>query len=122
MDDLVVGRSYGLRVDVVSSEEAATCARLMGEPVDGRVPLGMAFVLALRALIAARILPGGAIMAGHRVVWQRRPLVGEQLETDVSLLALERTRGRLLIRYETRDGEGRLLIEQEQDVRWPRVA
>lgn len=122
MDDLVVGRSYGLRVDAVSSDEAAACARLMGEPLDARVPLGMAFVLALRALIAAGFLPGGAIMAGHRVTWLRRPVIGEHLETDVSLLALERTRGRLLIGYETRDRDGQLLIRQEQDVRWPRVA
>jgi hypothetical protein len=120
LDDLGAGRVYGRRTDVMTAEDASRCARLMGEPQDEGVPLSFAFVLALRALIGAGFLPGGAVMLGHRVRWLRRPRLGETLETEVRIVSLERERGRLTVGYGTRDADGRVVIEQEQDVRWPR--
>lgn len=116
----VVGMPFHRRVDIIDEQAMRTCAELMGAG-DGRAPLSLAFVLALRALIESGALPDGAVMVGHRARWASPPRPGP-VTTEVSI-ASAGPRGtkyrRVTIAYRSTDATGGVVVTQEQEVLWP---
>jgi hypothetical protein len=110
--------------DDITAADFAACATISGEAPDA--PLGIAFVIALRALLGSNLLPDGAMMLSHRVTWHEKPRPG-RLVTEVSIKEADapRTRyQRVVIGYRTARGEDRdhVVITQEQEVLWPVIA
>lgn len=107
------------RSDCLTACELQQCAELLGETSDR--PLGVAFVLALRTLIESRVLPDGGIMLSHRATWFCESWAGVY-RTAMSIISTDppRTRyQRVVIGYRTTDENGKVFVEQEQEVLWP---
>lgn len=110
--------------DTLTNHDFALCAETSGETVD--FPLGIAAVLALRALIASKALPDNAIMLGYAAIWHEELRPGA-FRTEMSIAEADAPRmryQRVVIAYRTHDGgdDGRLLVEQRQEVLWPVTA
>lgn len=109
--------------ETLTNHDFSQCAETSGETVD--FPLGIAAVLALRALIASKALPDNAIMMGYAATWHEELRPGA-FRTEMSIAEVDapRTRyQRVVIAYRTHDGgDGRLLVEQRQEVLWPVTA
>jgi hypothetical protein len=115
-----VGAVLHRRREFLTVDDFDACARLTAEPRPD--PLGIAFVLALRAAIAWGGLPDEAVMLGHRAVWQEplRPAVEYETEMRIVEAAAPRTRyQRVVIGYRTTRDDELLMIEQHQEVLWP---
>ncbi len=118
----VSDRPLHQRTDQISEADLRECAETSGEASDR--PLGIACVLALRTLIGSGVLPPSAIMLGYRATWYDEPRPGGYV-TDLSIIEADppRTRyQRVVIGYRTTTADGRLAIEQQQEVLWPVTA
>ena len=118
-----LGSTVHARTEVVTATDLSVCGALSGEASPR--PLGIAFVLALRAVIESAALPDGAIMLGHGATWHEEPRPGTfRTEMSIRAAAPPRTRyQRVVIGYRTTAIEdGRLVLEQEQEVLWPVTA
>lgn len=115
----VSDRPIHRQAEDLSAADFRACAETSGEAADR--PLGIACVLALRTIVGSGILPPNAIMLGYRATWHEEPRLGRYV-TEMSVIEadLPRTRyQRVVIGYRTTAADGRLAIEQEQEVLWP---
>jgi len=125
MSSIEPGRSaVHIEDDDITAADFAACAAISGEAPEA--PLGIAFVIALRALLGSKLLPDGAMMLSHRVTWHERPRPGRyRTEMTISEVDAPRTRyQRVVIAYRTTpdDDRHRSVITQEQEVLWPVIA
>lgn len=100
------------------------CEALDEARSNGRgMPLGIAFVLALRTLMDWHGLPDGGIMLGHEANWIASVSVPCCLRTTLAIAASRVSSNGLIIvdlGYETRMSTGELVLTQTQKVLWPR--
>ncbi len=125
-DRLVPGREFGrasfdLSVEVIEKWRAIYPE--LPAPAAGRVPPGIAAVIAITAY--ARLTsprPEGNVHGSQRFRWRRLPRVGERLETAVRVKAAETRQGRRWVTVETltTDAHGRPVLEGEMITLWAR--
>ena len=107
------------REDDLREADFRACAETTGEASDR--PLGIACVLALRTLVGSGLLPPSAIMLGYSFTWHEAPRPA-RYRTEMRIVEADppRTRyQRVVIGYASRTPDGRLALEQEQEVLWP---
>lgn len=111
------------RTETVTIDDLERCAGITGE--NSQHPLGIAFVLALRTIIGSSALPPGAMMLGYTATWHERPAAGT-FRTEMRIGTADEPRRRyqrVVIAYRTfATTDGRVVLEQEQEVLWPITA
>ncbi len=125
-DHLVPGREFGRQVFDCSAEVLERWRAIYPElppPAEGRVPPGLAAVIAITAygrLTSPR--PEGNVHGSQRFRWRRLPRVGERLETTVRLKSAELRQERRWVSIETltSDAEGQPVLEGEMVILWAR--
>ena len=125
-DQLAPGREFGRQVFDCSAEVLGRWRAIYPElppPAEGRVPAGLAAVIAIMAygrLTSPR--PEGNVHGSQRFRWRRLPRVGERLETAVRLKSAELRQERRWVTIETltSDAEGQPVLEGEMVILWAR--
>jgi hypothetical protein len=125
-DRLVPGRELGRHAFECTAEAIETWRAIYPElpsPAAGRVPPGIAAVIAITAY--ARVTdprPEGNVHGSQRFRWRRLPRVGERVETAVRVKAAEVRNGRRWVTVETltTDAAGRPVLEGEMVTLWAR--
>lgn len=116
-------RILHVQTEVITAGDLDRCAEITGELSERS--LGIAFVLALRTIVASGALPPGAMMLGYDATWHEAPRPGA-FRTEMRICVADPPRRRyqrVVIGYRTLAADdSRLVLNQAQEVLWPIAA